>query len=100
MRTVSFRVVVAFFCVSATDVQTTGDIAVEAFTCLLVFKNIFSFGLTWSSYDWLVAYGIKPIFNAVASVQLVICLLTVPMCKFLCLSVRRHAPLRCSLLTQ
>ncbi|EON66743.1 hypothetical protein W97_05989 [Coniosporium apollinis CBS 100218] len=58
------------------------DIAVEAFTCLLVFKNIFSFGLTWSSYDWLVAYGIKPIFNAVASVQLVICLLTVPMYVF------------------
>ncbi|KAJ9645339.1 hypothetical protein H2199_003345 [Coniosporium tulheliwenetii] len=58
------------------------DIAVEAFTCLLVFKNIFSFGLTWSSYDWLVAYGIKPIFNAVASVQLVICLLTIPMYVF------------------
>lgn len=59
-----------------------GEIAVEAFTCLLVFKNIFSFGLTWSGYDWLVAAGIKPVFMAVASVQLVICLLTVFMCQY------------------
>ena len=29
------------------------EIAVEAFTCLLVFKNLFSFGLTWSAYDWI-----------------------------------------------
>lgn len=58
------------------------DIAVEAFTCLLVFKNIFSFGLTFSGYDWLVQYGVKPVFLAVASVQVVICCLTVLMCEF------------------
>ncbi|KAI9870306.1 MAG: hypothetical protein M1830_004419, partial [Pleopsidium flavum] len=29
------------------------EIAVEAFTCLLIFKNMFSFGLTWSAYNWL-----------------------------------------------
>lgn len=56
--------------------------AIEAFTCLLVFKNMFSFGLTWHSYEWLVHHGIRPVFNAISSVQLVICLLTIPMCKF------------------
>jgi hypothetical protein len=58
-----------------------GDISVEAFTCLLVFKNIFSFGLTWSAYDWLVKYDVKPVFMIVAHVQVVICCLSVPMCK-------------------
>ncbi|KAF2810513.1 MFS general substrate transporter [Mytilinidion resinicola] len=58
------------------------EISVEAFTCLLVFKNIFSFGLTWSSYDWLVQTGVKPVFMAVASVQVVVCLLSVPMYIF------------------
>lgn len=57
------------------------DIAVEGFTCLLVFKNIFSFGLTFSGYDWLSQNGIKPVFLAISSVQVVICCLTVLMCK-------------------
>ena len=59
------------------------DLAIEGFTCLLVFKNIFSFGLTFSGYDWLVEAGIKPTFMWVSSVEVVVCLLTVPMCKFL-----------------
>ena len=58
------------------------DIVVEAFTCLLVFKNIFSFGLTFSGYDWLVKGGIRTPFIAVASVQVGICCLTILMCKF------------------
>ncbi|TKA71374.1 hypothetical protein B0A49_03918, partial [Cryomyces minteri] len=58
------------------------DLAVEAFTCLLVFKNIFSFGLTWSGYGWLVRYGIKGPFMAIASVQVVVCALTVLMYVF------------------
>ncbi|KAK5241289.1 hypothetical protein LTR16_009536, partial [Cryomyces antarcticus] len=58
------------------------DLAVEAFTCLLVFKNIFSFGLTWSGYSWLVRYGIKGPFMAIASVQVVVCALTVLMYVF------------------
>ncbi|KAI4167606.1 MAG: hypothetical protein LQ343_007070 [Gyalolechia ehrenbergii] len=33
------------------------EIAVEAFTCLLVFKNMFSFGLTWGAYNWVVEAG-------------------------------------------
>jgi len=57
------------------------DIAIEAFTCMMIFKNIFSFGLTWSGYDWLVAYGIKPVFIVIASIQVGICFLTVFMCK-------------------
>lgn len=57
------------------------EIAVEGFTCLLVFKNIFSFGLTFSGYDWLVHAGIKPVFLAISSVQVVICCSTVLMCK-------------------
>ena len=58
-----------------------GDIAVEAFTCLLIFKNIFSFGLTWGAYDWIVSGGIVKIFYIIASIQVGICLLSIPMCK-------------------
>ena len=29
------------------------EIAVEAFTCMIVFKNVFSFGLTFSAFGWL-----------------------------------------------
>lgn len=58
-----------------------GDIAVEAFTCLLIFKNLFSFGLTWGAYHWLVEGGIHKVFLVIASVQVGICLLSIPMCK-------------------
>lgn len=57
------------------------DIAVEGFTCLLVFKNIFSFGLTFSGYDWIVALEPRKLFIVVGSVQVVVCCLTIPMCK-------------------
>jgi hypothetical protein len=57
------------------------EIVVEAFTCMLVFKNIFSFGLTFSGYDWLVSGGIKPVFMAIASVQVAICCSTVLLCE-------------------
>lgn len=55
------------------------DIAVEAFTCLLIFKNMFSFALTWGAYHWLVQGGILKVFYAIASVQVGICLLSIPM---------------------
>lgn len=58
------------------------DLAIEAFTCMMIFKNVFSFGLTWSGYQWLLEANIKPLFVAAASVQVGICFLTVPMCKF------------------
>jgi hypothetical protein len=63
-------------------VDAHGEIAVEGFTCLLVFKNIFSFGLTFSGYDWLVKGGIRPVFVAIASVQVVVCCSTILLCKF------------------
>jgi MFS family permease len=59
------------------------EIAVEGFTCLLVFKNIFSFGLTYSGYGWLVKGGIKPVFMAIASVQVVVCVSTVALCELI-----------------
>jgi MFS family permease len=65
------------------------EIAVEGFTCLLVFKNIFSFGLTFSGYNWLVAGGIKPVFMAIASVQVVICCSTILLCKLTFITHRR-----------
>ncbi|KAL8674675.1 MAG: hypothetical protein Q9168_000907 [Polycauliona sp. 1 TL-2023] len=61
--------------------EVGGDIAVEAFTCLLIFKNMFSFALTWGAYDWLISTGISKTFYIVASIQVGICLLSIPMCK-------------------
>ncbi|KAI9839609.1 MAG: hypothetical protein M1819_002235 [Sarea resinae] len=55
------------------------DISVEAFTCMLVFKNMFSFGLTWGAYDWLRDIGIRKLFYIVASIQVGVCLLSIPM---------------------
>jgi len=57
------------------------DLAIEGFTCMIVFKNIFSFGLTLRAFEWLVQTNTKatPLFNAVASVQLAICALSLPM---------------------
>jgi MFS family permease len=61
---------------------SSGDMSIEGFTCLLVFKNIFSFGLTFKGFDWIVSSQIKPVFITLASIQVGICALTVPMCKF------------------
>lgn len=60
-----------------------GDIAIEAFTCLLVFKNLFSFVLSREGIDWLVEIdgGIERLFIYVGSVQVGICLLTAILCK-------------------
>lgn len=58
------------------------QLAVEAFTCLLIFKNMFSFVLTYFSFDWIFAGGIREIFIIIASIQVGICLLSVPMYIF------------------
>ncbi|KAK2748265.1 hypothetical protein FQN57_000923 [Myotisia sp. PD_48] len=58
------------------------QIAIEAFTCLLVFKNMFSFLLTWYAYDWLLKSGPKQVFIIIASVEVGICLLSIPMYIF------------------
>jgi hypothetical protein len=62
------------------------DMAVEAFTCLLVFKNLFAFALTFKGFDWIVAAGRKGqgldvVFRYVGIAQIAVCLLTIPMCK-------------------
>jgi len=58
------------------------DIAIEAFTCLLIFKNFFSFGLTWSAYHWIINNGTYSTFMIISSIQIGICMLSVPMYVF------------------
>ncbi|KAJ4340446.1 hypothetical protein N0V87_002430 [Didymella glomerata] len=59
------------------------DMSIEGFTCLLVFKNVFSFGLTFKGFDWLVKSGnTKHMFVALGSVQVAVCALTIPMYIF------------------
>ncbi|OJJ47455.1 hypothetical protein ASPZODRAFT_141049 [Penicilliopsis zonata CBS 506.65] len=58
------------------------QIAVEAFTCMLVFKNMFSFVLTFYAYKWLIEHGIRPAFMSIASIQVAVCLLSIPMYIF------------------
>ncbi|GKT63597.1 major facilitator superfamily transporter [Colletotrichum tofieldiae] len=55
------------------------DLAIEGFTIMIIFKNIFSFGLTYSAYDWIIAGGIKPTMIAISSIQVVVCALSIPM---------------------
>ena len=33
------------------------DMSIEGFTCLLVFKNVFSFALTFKGFEWIVEAG-------------------------------------------
>ncbi|PYH46082.1 putative MFS transporter [Aspergillus saccharolyticus JOP 1030-1] len=58
------------------------EIAIESFTCMLVFKNLFSFTLTFFAYNWLLTNGIRPAFLAIGSIQMGICALSVPMYVF------------------
>ncbi|KAJ5217568.1 uncharacterized protein N7469_011193 [Penicillium citrinum] len=58
------------------------EIAVEAFTCLLVFKNMFSFVLTFYAYKWFAHGGIKHTMVIIGSIQVGICCLSLPMYVF------------------
>ncbi|KAJ0420661.1 major facilitator superfamily domain-containing protein [Aspergillus carlsbadensis] len=58
------------------------NIVIEAFTCMLIFKNIFSFVLTFYTYDWLVEAYVKKPFMAISSIQVAICALSIPMYVF------------------
>lgn len=51
---------------------------------MIIFKNMFSFGLTYKAYEWLVINGTRatPVFNALGAVQVIVCALSIPMCKF------------------
>lgn len=50
---------------------------------MIIFKNIFSFALTLKAFDWLVASNTRaePLFNIIASIQVAVCVLSIPMCK-------------------
>ncbi|KUI57443.1 Protein HOL1 [Cytospora mali] len=60
------------------------DLSIEGFTCMIMFKNFFSFALTFKAYQWLIINGTKatPVFNAIGAVQVVVCALSVPMYIF------------------
>ncbi|KAL2153020.1 hypothetical protein VTH82DRAFT_4175 [Thermothelomyces myriococcoides] len=60
------------------------DLSIEGFTCMIVFKNIFSFALTFKAFDWLIANHTEatPLFNIIASIQVVACVLSIPMYVF------------------
>ncbi|EXJ65485.1 hypothetical protein A1O7_01826 [Cladophialophora yegresii CBS 114405] len=58
------------------------DIAVEAFTNLIIFKNIFSFILAYHAYNWVFAIRINNLFIIFGSIEIAICLLSVPMYVF------------------
>ncbi|KAF1351174.1 synaptic vesicle transporter [Delphinella strobiligena] len=58
------------------------DIAVESFTCLIVFKNMFCFILAYFAYTWVFEGGITRLFVIFGSIEMGICLLSVPMYIF------------------
>ncbi|RDA94153.1 hypothetical protein CP533_6585 [Ophiocordyceps camponoti-saundersi (nom. inval.)] len=55
------------------------NITVEAFTLTIIFKNILSFVLTWYAYDWVIHTGMRHLMIIIASIQVGICLLSIPM---------------------
>lgn len=54
---------------------------IEGFTLTIMFKNIFSFILTWYAYDWLIQSGMRMVFIVISSIQVGVCLLSIPMCE-------------------
>lgn len=45
------------------------DISIEAFTCMLLFKNFFCFGITWIAWDWYLKAGVWETFKTVGLIQ-------------------------------
>ncbi|KAG9662133.1 serine/threonine kinase 16, partial [Aureobasidium melanogenum] len=58
------------------------DIAIESFTCLIIFKNIFSFILAYFAYTWVFSGGIERLFIIFGSIEVAICALSLPMYVF------------------
>lgn len=58
------------------------DIAIETFTCLIIFKNLFSFVLAYYAYDWVLSGGFEKMFVVFGSIEMGICALGVPMYVF------------------
>lgn len=61
----------------------TGDLAIEGFTMMIIFKNFFSFVLTFYAFDWITrGLGIRTTITVIASIQVAVCLTSIPMCKW------------------
>jgi hypothetical protein len=58
------------------------DIAIETFTCLIIFKNLFSFVLAYYAYQWVLERGFQRMFVIFGSIEVGICLLGIPMYVF------------------
>jgi len=49
---------------------------------MIIFKNFFSFVLTFYAFDWVTkGAGIKVTMNTIATIQVVVSLLSIPMCR-------------------
>lgn len=55
------------------------DLTIEGFTVMIIFKNFFSFVLTFYAYDWIISGGVRPTLLAISSIQVFVCLLSIPM---------------------
>jgi hypothetical protein len=58
------------------------DIAIETFTCLIIFKNFFSFVLAYYAYSWVLSRGFERMFVIFGSIEIGLCLLSIPMYMF------------------
>ena len=58
------------------------DIAIETFTCLIIFKNLFSFVLAYYAYTWVLDRGFEKMFIIFGSIEIGICALSIPMYVF------------------
>jgi len=65
---------------------------------MIIFKNVFSFALTFKAYGWLITNGTRatPVFNALGAVQVIVCLLSVPMCEYWSLVVSCPCTVLCA----
>ena len=57
------------------------DLTIEGLTLMIIFKNFFSFAMTFYAYDWLINNGIEKTLVTIAGIQVAVCALTIPMCK-------------------
>lgn len=58
------------------------DLAIEGFTLTILFKNFFSFVVTYYALDWLIAGGIRRVLVIISILQVIICLTSIPMYMF------------------
>ncbi|QIW95450.1 hypothetical protein AMS68_000968 [Peltaster fructicola] len=63
-------------------VDAHADIEVEGFTCLLIFKNMLTFVITFYAFDWYSQSGIYKLMYSSGAVQVGILSLTIPMYIF------------------